>query len=383
MRALLAASVIAAALVLAPIQARLEPLASAVEAEADANALAHTAAQSGESPQDAMLDAFERALSAWLSGSDRESDADLASVPPQSAAPAASADAICAALDQSASQNDLPLDFFTRLIWQESRFNPFSISHAGAQGIAQFMPATARRVGLANPFDPVEALPKSAELLRDLRTQFGNLGLAAAAYNAGPKRVEDWLAKRKVLPQETEAYVRIITGRSAQQWTSADAAGWGVAVPAPGPCAQLANPAPGRPQPVIAASRPDRAVHPVVPAHQADRPVAVAHRESIRCCRLPAHGVKLAHSESSVADRESIRCCRLPAHGVKLAHLESSMAAPKSIIAAPKGGHARPHLIGPAPAHGSTAEAPHAPRREQPAGPHRKPAPSAHPARLA
>src|SRR5437773_2776804 len=85
----------------------------------------------------------------------------------------------------------------SRLPWQESRFNPSSVSHAGAQGIAQFMPGTARLVGLANPFDPIQALPKSAALLRDLRAQFGNLGLAAAAYNAGPKRIEDWLVKRK------------------------------------------------------------------------------------------------------------------------------------------------------------------------------------------
>src|SRR6202011_1896192 len=99
----------------------------------------------------------------------------------------------------------------------------------------QFMPGTAHRVGLVDPFDPIEALPKSAALLRDLRTQFGNLGLAAAAYNAGPKRVVDWLAKRKLLPSETEAYVRIITGRSAQEWTSADAGTWNLAGAAPGP----------------------------------------------------------------------------------------------------------------------------------------------------
>ena len=203
-------------------------------------------------------------------------------------------------LDRSASQNKLPLDFFTRLIWQESRFNPLSVSRAGAQGIAQFMPGTAHRVGLVDPFDPIEALPKSAELLHDLRTQFGNLGLAAAAYNAGPRRVEDWLAKRKLLPPETEAYVRIITGRSAQEWTSAEAGTWDVALPAPAPCAQLAKPVPRRSQPAIAFRQPDRPAHPIVAAHQPDRPVTAAHQGSIRCCGSPVHGVRLAHLVSSV-----------------------------------------------------------------------------------
>ena len=77
--------------------------------------------------------------------------------------------------------NELPVYFFTRLIWQESRFKPDAISRKGAQGIAQFMPATARENGLENPFNPLEAIPKSGQLLRVLRGEFGNLGLAAAA----------------------------------------------------------------------------------------------------------------------------------------------------------------------------------------------------------
>ena len=68
----------------------------------------------------------------------------------------------------------------------------------------------------------VFAIMKSAEHLRDLRKQFGSLGLAAAAYNAGPKRVQDWLAHARGLPQETEAYVRIVTGRSALEWRTRD-----------------------------------------------------------------------------------------------------------------------------------------------------------------
>jgi len=96
-----------------------------------------------------------------------------------------------------------------------------AVSRAGAQGVAQFMPATASRRGLSNPFDPLEAIAESARLLRDLRREFGNLGLAAAAYNAGSGRVHDWLAGRGALPAETSAYVRIVTGYSPGQWTGA------------------------------------------------------------------------------------------------------------------------------------------------------------------
>src|SRR5207253_4662280 len=86
---------------------------------------------------------------------------------------------------------------------------------------AQFMPTTARLRGLENPFNPLEAIAKSAQLLRDLRREFGNLGLAAAAYNAGSGRVHDWLGGRRPLPGETRAYVRLVTGRSVEEWAGA------------------------------------------------------------------------------------------------------------------------------------------------------------------
>src|SRR5258708_19748478 len=97
-------------------------------------------------------------------------------------------------------------------------FRPSSVSRAGAQGIAQFMPGSARWRGLSDPFEPTEALYESARWLGELRDQFGNLGLAAAAYNAGPRRIRDWIAGRGQLPRETRAYVRIITGRAAESW---------------------------------------------------------------------------------------------------------------------------------------------------------------------
>jgi hypothetical protein len=73
--------------------------------------------------------------------------------------------------------------------------------------------------GLASAFEPLQALRESASYLRELRTTFrGNLGLAAAAYNAGPGQVEAWLAGRGSLPLETQGYVRIVTGYGAESW---------------------------------------------------------------------------------------------------------------------------------------------------------------------
>jgi hypothetical protein len=133
---------------------------------------------------------------------------------------------ICLLVESAAQAHGLPLEFFARLIWQESRFNPDAIgpvtrSGQRAQGIAQFMPYVAKKRGVLDPFNPVAALPKSAEFLRELRAQFGNIGLAAAAYNAGPKRVRDWLAGHSSLPAQTRNYVSIITGRSANDWAAA------------------------------------------------------------------------------------------------------------------------------------------------------------------
>jgi hypothetical protein len=135
-------------------------------------------------------------------------------------------EAICLMIESAAKSQDLPLEFFARVIWQESRFQadaigPMTRRGQRAQGIAQFMPGTASERRLLDPFDPVQALPKSAEFLSDLRGQFGNLGLAAAAYNAGPRRVQEWLAGTGPMPQETRNYVLAITGTSVEDWAAA------------------------------------------------------------------------------------------------------------------------------------------------------------------
>ena len=135
-------------------------------------------------------------------------------------------EAMCLMIESAAKAQDLPLEFFARVIWQESRFQsdavgPVTRTGQRAQGIAQFMPGTANERRLFDPFDPVQALPKSAEFLNELRQQFGNLGLAAAAYNAGPRRVQEWLAGSGPMPQETRNYVIAITGTSVDDWASA------------------------------------------------------------------------------------------------------------------------------------------------------------------
>ncbi len=161
--------------------------------------------------------------------------------PPAAGNPPAtrSGDSICLMIEAAARANDLPIDYFARVIWQESRFQPDVVgprtrSGQRAQGIAQFMPGTAAERRLLDPFDPVQALPKSAEFLAELRTQFGNLGLAAAAYNAGPQRLRDFLAGTRPLPAETRNYVQAITGMSVDEWVKP---------------AKLADPAPAAPTP--------------------------------------------------------------------------------------------------------------------------------------
>ncbi len=121
-------------------------------------------------------------------------------------------------IESAAAAYRLPPSFLTRLIWRESSFRARVVSPAGAQGIAQFMPGTAAERGLIDPFDPEQAIPKAAELLAGLRARFGNLGLAAAAYNGGPQRVADWLAGSGGLPLETQFYVEIVTRHTAEDW---------------------------------------------------------------------------------------------------------------------------------------------------------------------
>ena len=106
---------------------------------------------------------------------------------------------------------NVPMGLLAAQLYAESGFNPFAVSAAGARGIAQFMPGTAHSYGLANPFDPVEAIDAQAHLMSDLLRQFDNrIDLALAGYNAGPGAVERYGG---VPPYaETRAYVARILG---------------------------------------------------------------------------------------------------------------------------------------------------------------------------
>lgn len=158
--------------------------------------------------------------------SDQPADKGGSQQQPESAKETDTREAMCLMIESAARAHDLPLEFFARVIWQESRFQsdavgPPTRSGQRAEGIAQFMPGTADERRLLDPFDPVQALPKSAEFLSELRGQFGNLGLAAAAYNAGPRRVREWLDGKGYIPLETRNYVSAITGSSIDDWAAA------------------------------------------------------------------------------------------------------------------------------------------------------------------
>jgi soluble lytic murein transglycosylase-like protein len=151
-------------------------------------------------------------------------------------------DDVCRALEQAAAENALPVEFFARVIWQKSRFDARAVSRKGAEGIAQFMPRTASWHGLADPFDPMESLRHSAAYLRELLSRFGNLGLAAAAYNAGPARVSAWLTSHRPLPGETRNYVALVTGWAVDEWASSSPPEKAeTTIPQGVPCTRLAN----------------------------------------------------------------------------------------------------------------------------------------------
>jgi soluble lytic murein transglycosylase-like protein len=190
---------------------------------------------------------------AAMASTDAADDFINAGAPPEAPADADAAAAgrlaalsrtgVCNTIVAVARANDLPIPFFANLIWQESRFRSRTISPAGALGMAQFIPEAAVEQDLMNPFEPVHALFASGRLLRRLHQHFGNLGLAAAAYNAGPQRIHDWMALRRGLPAETRAYVARITGHQAERWLSREFARGPEAalMPARAPCAEVAE----------------------------------------------------------------------------------------------------------------------------------------------
>gem|GEM_PF-336180 len=125
---------------------------------------------------------------------------------------------VCSTIEKAAGENRLDPHFLARLLWKESLFEPEAVSPAGALGIAQFMPDTARIRKLDDPFNPAKAIHASADYLRFLIDGFGNMGLAAVAYNGGERRAANFNKGANVLPFETQDYVEAITGHNAWKW---------------------------------------------------------------------------------------------------------------------------------------------------------------------
>jgi soluble lytic murein transglycosylase-like protein len=117
------------------------------------------------------------------------------------------------AIAQAAAGQGLPTELLEALVWTESGFRADAVSHAGATGLTQLMPATAAGLGV-DPNDPVQNLQGGARFLRQMIDRFGSLDLALAAYNAGPGRVD----RAGGIPDipETRNYVTTVLSRYRQ-----------------------------------------------------------------------------------------------------------------------------------------------------------------------
>jgi soluble lytic murein transglycosylase-like protein len=114
------------------------------------------------------------------------------------------------AIARAAGRWNVSASLLAAQLYAESGFNPSAVSPAGARGIAQFMPGTARSYGLRDPFDAAASIAAQAHLMRDLLRRFGSVPLALAAYNAGPGAVSGCGC---VPPfAETRAYVARVLG---------------------------------------------------------------------------------------------------------------------------------------------------------------------------
>jgi hypothetical protein len=118
---------------------------------------------------------------------------------------------------QDASSAGISPDYFVRQINLESGFNPNAVSPSGAEGIAQFMPATAQGLGI-DPFNPIQALNAAAHYMASYNNMYnGNYAMALAAYNAGGGTVQyavsscgsNWIS---CLPGQTQNYILVIMG---------------------------------------------------------------------------------------------------------------------------------------------------------------------------
>jgi soluble lytic murein transglycosylase-like protein len=143
--------------------------------------------------------------------------------PPERRAADSVLDRIDQIIDEASATYGVNPGFVRAIIHAESRFNPNAVSHVGAQGLMQLMPVTARYLGVSDPFDMRQNIFAGVKYLSNLLDRFdGDVGLAAAAYNAGPNAV----ARRGGIPpfRETRGYVKKVKGflESAPDLTRTD-----------------------------------------------------------------------------------------------------------------------------------------------------------------
>lgn len=128
-------------------------------------------------------------------------------------------------IQQSSSRNGVESSLVKAVIQAESDFNPRAVSSAGAKGLMQLMDKTGQGLGVTNPFDPAQNIEGGTRFLSSLLKKYnGNEGVALAAYNAGPGRVDrlgirndaDLQSKLHLLPRETQSYVSRVLGFKEQ-----------------------------------------------------------------------------------------------------------------------------------------------------------------------
>ena len=105
-------------------------------------------------------------------------------------------------IERYSQMNEIDPNLTRAMIYVESAGDPQAVSHKGARGLMQLMPATASDMGVSNPLDPAQNIFGGTRYIQSLVKRFGSVDLALWAYNAGPE-----LVKRKKLPSETRRYI--------------------------------------------------------------------------------------------------------------------------------------------------------------------------------